>query len=151
MTSCPPSRTTPFFGWHVVAATFVLAVFGWGVGFYGPPIYLQMVVQRTGWSVALVSSAVTLHFLVGAVVVANLPRLYRLAGVPVITVTGAVLLAVGVVGWSVADQPWYLFAAALLSGTGWVAMGGCDGRCGSECHYRALVCPGPSSSTVHGL
>lgn len=123
MTSCPPSRTTPFFGWHVVAATFVLAVFGWGVGFYGPPIYLQMVVQRTGWSVALVSSAVTLHFLVGAVVVANLPRLYRLAGVPVITVTGAVLLAVGVVGWSVADQPWYLFAAALLSGTGWVAMG----------------------------
>jgi hypothetical protein len=123
MTSCPPSRTTPFFGWHVVAATFVLAVFGWGVGFYGPPIYLQMVVQRTGWSVALVSSAVTLHFLVGAVVVANLPRLYRLASVPVITVTGAVLLAVGVVGWSVADQPWYLFAAALLSGTGWVAMG----------------------------
>lgn len=89
MTSCPPSRTTPFFGWHVVAATFVLAVFGWGVGFYGPPI-LQMVVQRTGWSVALVSSAVTLHFLVGAVVVANLPRLYRLESVPAITVAGAV-------------------------------------------------------------
>lgn len=123
MTSCPPSKTEPFFGWHVVAATFVLAVFGWGVGFYGPPIYLQMVVQRTGWSVALVSAAVTLHFLVGAVVVANLPRLYRLAGVPSVTFTGALLLAIGVVGWSVADQPWQLFAAALLSGTGWVAMG----------------------------
>ena len=123
MTSCPPSRTTPFFGWHVVAATFVLAVFGWGVGFYGPPIYLQMVVQRTGWSVALVSSAVTLHFLVGAAVVANLPRLYRLAGVAAVTTTGAVLLAIGVVGWSIADQPWQLFAAAFLSGTGWVAMG----------------------------
>jgi hypothetical protein len=124
MTSCPPSRTTtPFFGWHVVAATFVLAVFGWGVGFYGPPIYLQMVIQRTGWSVALVSSAVTLHFLVGAAVVANLPRLYRLAGVPAVTTTGAVLLAIGVVGWSIADQPWQLFAAAFLSGTGWVAMG----------------------------
>lgn len=40
-----------------------------------------------------------------------------------ITVTGAVLLAVGVVGWSVADQPWHLFAAALLSEIGWVAMG----------------------------
>jgi hypothetical protein len=123
MTTCPPSRTEPFFGWHVVAATFVLAVFGWGVGFYGPPIYLQMVVQRTGWSVALVSAAVTLHFLVGAGVVANLPRLYRLMGVPSVTVSGAVLLAIGVVGWSVADQPWHLFATALLSGTGWVAMG----------------------------
>jgi len=120
MTSYPQSRTTAFFGWHVVAATFVLAVFGWGVGFYGPPIYLQMVVQRTGWSVALVSAAVTLHFLVGAVVVANLPRLYRLAGV---TTAGAVLLAIGVVGWSIASRPWNLFAAAVLSGAGWVAMG----------------------------
>lgn len=123
MTSFPSSTTASFFGWHVVAATFVLAVFGWGVGFYGPPIYLQMVVQRTGWSVALISAAVTLHFLVGAAVVANLPRLYRLAGVAAVTTIGAVLLAIGVVGWSVADQPWHLFAAALLSGTGWVAMG----------------------------
>lgn len=123
MTSLPKSKTAPFFGWYVVAAAFVLAIFGWGVGFYGPPIYLQMVVQRTGWSVALVSTAVTLHFLVGAVVVANIPRLYRLTGVPVATIAGAVLLAIGVVGWSVADQPWHLFAAALLSGTGWVAMG----------------------------
>ncbi|APO74764.1 hypothetical protein AM571_CH01952 [Rhizobium etli 8C-3] len=98
----PTSKMAPFFGWCVVVATFVLAIFGWGVGFYGPPIYLQLVVQRTGWSVALVSTAVTLHFLVGAAVVANLPRLYRLMGIPVVTVTGAVLLAVGVVGWSIA-------------------------------------------------
>jgi MFS family permease len=123
MTSLPTSKTAPFFGWYVVAATFILAIFGWGVGFYGPPIYLQMVVQQTGWSVALASTAVTLHFLVGAAVVANLPRLYRLTGVPLVTVTGAVLLAIGVVGWAVADQPWHLFAAALLSGAGWVAMG----------------------------
>lgn len=123
MSSPSTSVNSPFFGWHVVAATFVLAVFGWGVGFYGPPIYLQVVVQRTGWSVPLVSTAVTLHFLVGAAVVANLPRLYRMAGVPLITILGAVLLAIGVVGWSVAYQPWHLFAAALLSGVGWVAMG----------------------------
>ncbi|MDQ0133810.1 hypothetical protein J2T08_001728 [Neorhizobium galegae] len=45
MTSLSTSETAPFFGWDVVAATIVLAIFGWGVGFYGPPIYLQMVVQ----------------------------------------------------------------------------------------------------------
>lgn len=123
MTSAPKPETVPFFGWYVVAATFVLATFGWGVGFYGPPIYLQVVVQRTGWSLAFVSSAVTLHFIVGAVVVANLPRLYRLWNIPIITVAGAVLLATGVVGWSLASQPWHLLVAALLSGTGWVAMG----------------------------
>lgn len=119
----PKPHKPPFFGWSVVAATFILAVFGWGVGFYGPPIYLQMVIERTGWSVALVSSAVTWHFLVGAVVVANLPRLYRAAGVPLVTASGAVLLAIGVFGWSVASEPWHLFVAALLSGVGWVAMG----------------------------
>ncbi|GLU27397.1 MFS transporter [Brucella sp. NBRC 12950] len=123
MTFMRTAKAAPFFGWHVVAGTFVLAIFGWGIGFYGPPIYLQMVVQRTGWSVALVSTATTLHFLVGAVVVANLPRLYRLAGVPALTVAGAVLLASGVVGWSIADQPWHLFFAAVLTGTGWVTMG----------------------------
>ena len=123
MTSASISKQPPFFGWYVVVATFVLAVFGWGVGFYGPPIYLQMVVQRTGWSVAIVSEAVTLHFLVGAGIIANLPRLYRICGVPLVTSAGSVLLAIGVLGWSAAYQPWHLFIAALLSGTGWVAMG----------------------------
>jgi MFS family permease len=116
-------RTTPFFGWRVVAAAFVLATFGWGVGFYGPPIYLHAVVERTGWSVALVSTAVTVHFLVGVPIVANMPRLYRRFGIPLVTSIGAALLGLGVVGWAVAYEPWQLFAAAVLSGCGWVTMG----------------------------
>jgi len=113
----------PFFGWCVVVATFLLAIFGWGVGFYGPPVFLYAVVARTGWPVALVSAAVTVHFLVGAGVVANLPRLYRRLGVPVVTVMGSALLAVGIAGWALAAEPWHLFIAALASGAGWVAMG----------------------------
>ena len=121
----PRSESTPrpFFGWHVVAATFLLATFGWGVGFYGPPVFLYAVVARTGWPVAMVSAAVTLHFLLGAGVVATLPRLYRRFGVPVVTVTGAALLATGVAGWALAAQPWQLFLGAAASGAGWVAMG----------------------------
>ncbi|MEH6772723.1 MAG: MFS transporter [Cereibacter changlensis] len=119
----PACAPRPFFGWHVVAATFLLAAFGWGVGFYGPPVFLYAVTARTGWPVALVSAAVTLHFLLGAGVVANLPRLYRRFGVPLVTVTGSVLLALGTVGWALAAEPWQLFAAALASGAGWVAMG----------------------------
>ena len=113
----------PFFGWRVVAGTFVLAVFGWGLGFYGPPVYLHAVQEARHWSVALVSSAVTVHFLVGAVVVANLPALYRRFGLPTVTKVGAVVLALGVLGWAVAREPWELLLATLLSGAGWVAMG----------------------------
>lgn len=114
---------TPFFGWKVLYATFVLAIFGWGVGFYGPPVFLHAVVQRTGWSVTLVSAAVTLHFLCGTLIVANLPRLYRRCGVPAVTLAGAVALALGVSGWARAAEPWQLFVAALFSGMGWVTLG----------------------------
>ena len=112
-----------FFGWRVVAGAFILAVFGWGLGFYGPPIYLHAVQEERGWSVALVSGAATVHFLAGAVVVANLPRLYRRYGLPTVTKTGAGLLALGVLGWALADEPWQLLLATLPSGGGWAAMG----------------------------
>jgi hypothetical protein len=122
-TSMASSGKATFFGWRVVAAAFTLAVFGWGVGFYGPPVYLQAVRDARGWSLPLVSTAVTVHFLVGAAVIANLPRLYRRFGVPKVTKAGAVSLACGIVGWALARTPWQLFAATLFSGAGWVAMG----------------------------
>ena len=112
-----------FYGWRVVSAAFVVAVFGWGVGFYGPPIYLYAVQEARGWPLVLVSTAITTHFLTGAVVIANLPRLYARFGVPNITKAGALSLAAGVFGWACVQEPWQLFAAALLSGAGWVAMG----------------------------
>ena len=117
------TKAAPFFGWRVVWSAFLLAIFGWGVGFYGPPVFLHAVIERSGWPLALVSSAVTLHFLVGVAVVANLPKLYARFGVPAITVAGALSLAAGVLGWALAAEPWQLFAAAFFSGTGWVAMG----------------------------
>lgn len=112
-----------FFGRKVVAATFLMAIFGWGIGFYGPPIFMYAVIHRTGWLTALCSAAVTVHFLAGTLVVVNLPALYKRYGLPWITVSGAATLAVGVYGWSIANQPWQLFIAAALSGFGWVTMG----------------------------
>jgi hypothetical protein len=116
------TQSETFYGWRVVGAAFVLAVFGWGVGFYGPPIYLHAVRDARGWPLGLVSTAVTMHFLIGAAVVANLPALYRQFGVPAITKAGALSLAVGVFGWATAAAPWQLIAATSLSGAGWVAM-----------------------------
>ncbi len=113
---------TTFFGWRVVAGAFVLATFGWGLGFYGPPIYLHQVQEERGWSTVLVSTAVTVHFLIGALVVANLPGLYRRFGLPAVTRTGTLVLALGVLGWALAREPWQLLLATLFSGAGWVTM-----------------------------
>jgi hypothetical protein len=113
-----------FYGWRIVGAAFVLAFFGWGLGFYGPPVYLHAVREARGFSLSVVSSAVTLHYLAGAIVVANVPALYRRLGLPAVTIGGAILLSAGIVGWAIASEPWQLFAATLVSGAGWAAMGG---------------------------
>ncbi|WP_313906228.1 MFS transporter [Rhizobium leguminosarum] len=117
--SAPPG----FFGWRVVAAAFTVAVFGWGTGFYGPPVYLEVVHQTRGWSIALISGAVTLHFLVGLALIPNLPGLYRRLGLPIVTFAGGVVMAIGVLGWALASTPWQLYAAAFLSGIGWSVLG----------------------------
>jgi MFS family permease len=117
------SPAPPFFGWRVVAAAFALAAFGWGLGFYGPPIYLAAVREQRGWPVALVSAAVTTHYLFGALVVALLPKLHARYGFAKVTQAGSVGLALGLVGWASAAAPWQLFVATLLSGAGWATMG----------------------------
>jgi hypothetical protein len=117
------AREGTFYGWRVVGGAFVLAVFGLGFGFYGPPVFLQAIREAKGWPLAVVSTAVTVHFLIGSIVTANLPILYRRFGIPTVTKTGALALAIGVFAWATATTPWQLFAATLLSGAGWVTMG----------------------------
>ena len=115
-------RTGMFYGWRVVHAAFVLAFFGWGLGFFGPPVFLSVIREATGWSLALISAAISVHFLAGAVTGANLPALYRRMGTASVTKLGALSMACGIVGWATATSPWHLFVAAGLSGTGWGTM-----------------------------
>ena len=113
-----------FFGWHVVSAAFIIAVFAWGIGFYGPPIFLDVLHGTRGWPVPLVSAAITAHFLLGAVVVANLGVFHRRFGVAAVTRAGALLTALGLLGWAFAQEPWQLFLATPVSGAGWAMTSG---------------------------
>ncbi|WP_135466709.1 MFS transporter [Crenalkalicoccus roseus] len=117
-------RDGMFFGWQVVAAAFVLAVFAWGIGFYGPGIYLHALHAREGWPVSLISAAITLHFLASALLVTALPALHRRFGLVAVTRGGALASAAGVLGWALASQPWHLAPAALLTAIGWSVHGG---------------------------
>ncbi len=124
MTASNRSKSTHFHGWNVVGAAFVVAVFAWGIGFYGPPIFLAAIHATYGWPVSLISAAITEHFLFGAAVVANLARLHRRFGIAATTRVGAGLTAVGLLGWAFATHPWHLSVAALASGAGWAMTSG---------------------------
>lgn len=113
-----------FFGWRVVGAAFVVATFAWGISFYGPPIFLQVLHTSRGWPISLISAAITAQFLLGAAVVANLASLHSRFGVVAVTRAGAVLTAVGLLGWAFAREPWQLFLVTPISGAGWALTSG---------------------------
>jgi MFS family permease len=107
-----------YFGWKVVGAAFVVAVFGFGIGFYGPSVFLRTLHDGRGWPISLVSAAITAHFIFSALCTAYLPEAYGRWGVARVTQAGAVCAAVGVVLWAGAPAPWLLFPIAVISGAG---------------------------------
>ena len=113
-----------FFGWQVVWAAFALAAFAWGIGFYGPGVWLQALSAGRGWSVAGVSGAITLHFLSSALLVARLPAVQARLGLVAMLRAGLVLSALGAVAWAAAPAPAWLVPAALLTGAGWAMTSG---------------------------
>lgn len=118
-------RTEPrYFGWRVVWAAFTIAIFAWGIGFYGPGIFLEALHDRHDWSVSLISAAITTHFLLGALLVARFPAVQARLGILRVVLLGAGLTAIGLLGWSSATQPWQIFAAAIFSGAGWALTSG---------------------------
>jgi MFS family permease len=111
-------------GWRVVWTAFVVAVFGWGIGFSGPGVYVAALHRIHGWPISAISLAVTGHFLVSAALIGCLPDAYRRYGVARVTIVGALLAAAGAVAWTNALQVWQLVPALMLSGAGWSAMSG---------------------------
>lgn len=113
-----------YFGWKVIAAAFLLAVFGWGVGFYGPSMFLQSLHEGRAWPIAVVSAAITVHFLFSALFVACLPEAYARWGIARVTQAGIGLTALGAILWGNAVAPWQLFPIAAVSGAGSAATTG---------------------------
>ena len=113
-----------FFGWSVARAAFALAVFAWGIGFYGPSIFLQTLHASHGWSISQISAAITFHFLLSALLIAYLPEIHSRFGIAGTTFGGALLMGIGLIGWSGAWQPWQLLVAAVPSAAGWATTSG---------------------------
>ena len=113
-----------FFGWSVAWAAFALAVFAWGIGFYGPSVFLQTLHASHGWSISEISAAITFHFLLSALLIAYLPEIHSRFGIAGTTFGGALLMGIGLIGWSGAWQPWQLFVAAVPSAAGWATTSG---------------------------
>ncbi|MFP5462795.1 MAG: MFS transporter, partial [Gammaproteobacteria bacterium] len=111
-----------FHGWKVVAACFCIAVISWSLGLYGASVYLQSVTAAHGWPIAGVSSAITLFFLVSAVLQRSVGRAFDRWGSRPVMTAGAVSMAAGAALIGQVSAPWQLYPCFVLVGIGWATL-----------------------------
>jgi len=106
-------------GWRIVAACFLLATFGWGLGFYGQTVYLAELHRLHGWATSLISAATTFFYLFGAVLVAFISEAMRSFGPRNCLLGGVVAMAVAAALIGEVAAPWQLYAVNALLAFGW--------------------------------
>jgi MFS family permease len=111
-----------FHGWRVVAACFVIAAFAWGLGTFGASVYLQAVTAAHGWAIADVAVAITLFYLVSALVQRAVGRGIDRWGPRPVLMLGAVSMAAGVAAVGQVSVRWQLYPCFVLIGIGWAAL-----------------------------
>jgi MFS family permease len=113
-----------FYGWNVVAATFVVGLFAFGLGFYGVTVYLAALQTLHGWSAATVSAPVTVYYVAGALLSAGMAGAYARVGPRVVVLLGTIAMAVGITALGLVTAPWQLYPAFLVMALGWGSMSG---------------------------
>jgi MFS family permease len=106
-------------GWRIVAICFLVATFGWALGFYGQSVYLAELHRIHGWPTSLISTATTFFYLFGALLVAFVSEAIRAFGSRNCMLAGVLAMASAVVLIGQVAAPWQLYAVNALLAFGW--------------------------------
>src|SRR5450755_2409972 len=106
-------------GWRIVAVCFLVATFGWGLGFYGQSVYLAELHRLHGWPASLISSGTTFFYLFGALIVAFVSEAMRAYGPRNCLLAGIFAMAAAAVMIGQIASPWQLYFANALLAFGW--------------------------------
>lgn len=113
-----------FHGWKVVATAFLVAMFGWGLGFYGSGVYLATLAHERAWATGTVGAAITGYYLLGAAMLTTVPRLIARFGERAVLLLGTLAMAAGALGLTRVTEAWQLWPAFLAMSAGWATMSG---------------------------
>jgi MFS family permease len=98
-------------GWRIVAVCFLVAIFGWGLGFYGQTVYVAELHRLHGWPTSLISSATTFFYLFGALLIVSVSEAIRILGPRNCLLAGVCAMAAAAVLIGRVTEPWQLYAA----------------------------------------
>src|SRR6266436_2861810 len=106
-------------GWRIVVVCFLVATFGWGLGFYGQSVYVAELHRLHGWPASLISSGTTFFYLSGALLVAFVSEAIRAFGPRNCLIAGTLAMAAAAVSIGQVSEPWQLYAANAVLAFGW--------------------------------
>jgi MFS family permease len=108
--------------WWVVGCAFLLALWGWGLGFYGLSVYLVSLRAVRPWSTSQISAAFTAYYLGGAVLTIFAGDVFRRVGPRAAVTAASVAMAVAVVALPVLTALWQLYLAMAAMAVAWSGM-----------------------------
>jgi MFS family permease len=114
-----PETSARYDGWRIVMVCFLVATFGWGLGFYGQSVYVAELHRLHGWPASLIASGTTFFYLFGALLVTFISEAIRAFGPRNCLLAGICALATAAVLIGQATQPWQLFVADAVLAFGW--------------------------------
>ncbi|UPJ62829.1 MFS transporter [Bradyrhizobium sp. 191] len=106
-------------GWRIVAVCFLLATFGWGLGFYGQSVYVAELQRARGWPTTLISAGTTFFYLFGALLVVFVGEAVRTYGPRICLIAGTLAMAAAAVAIGAVREPWQLYLANAVLAFGW--------------------------------
>ena len=106
-------------GWRIVAVCFLLATFGWGLGFYGQSVYVAELQRARGWPTTLISAGTTFFYLFGALLVVFVGEAVRTYGARLCLIAGTLAMAAAALAIGAVREPWQLYLADAVLAFGW--------------------------------
>ena len=111
-----------YYGWWIVGACALAAMIGNALGLFGAGVYLRTITASTGWTTGTVSGAVTLFYVVSAVLLIPVGSGIGRVGPRPFVAAGGLAMAAGVAGMGHVSAPWHVYVLFPLLGVGWACL-----------------------------
>ncbi len=111
-----------YHGWWIVGACVLAAMVGNALGLFGAGVYLRAITAATGWTTGSVSGAVTLFYVVSAVLLIPVGSGIARVGPRPFVAVGGLAMAAGVAGTGHVSEPWHIYVLFPLMGVGWACL-----------------------------
>jgi len=110
--------TASFHGWRIVAACMAFVTVSWSLGIFGMGVYVHALADSRGFSIGTVSTAVTVAYIVSALLMVGVGRFITCRGSRPVVALGVLAMAAGVAAMPWCQQIWQVYAAFLVLGLG---------------------------------